>query len=95
MKLYRKGHDNKPQSSRATQRERDTERIEIKQNKSRHGKRDILAYANSKGSGEPAHLHNLSEPMLFTLVSGKPMGNFSQGTRHVVLLRGRACALKC
>ena len=37
------------------------------------GKKASIAYANSKGSGEPA---------LFAQVSGRPWGNFSQRTRR-------------
>ena len=34
------------------------------------------------------------EPILFAHINSRPRANFSQGTRHVALLRGRASALK-
>ena len=50
------------------------------------------AYANSKGSSEPVTVS--PEPMLFSHMSGRSRGNFSQRTRYVVLLRGWAWTLK-
>ena len=48
----------------------------------------------AKGSGEHAHSCSLAEPVLFAHEGGRLRGNFSQRTRHVVSLRGKACALK-
>ena len=54
----------------------------------RHEKRDVKEYANCKSPAVSP------KPMLFTNECGRPMGNFSQRTRHVVLLMGQACVLK-
>ena len=46
-----------------------------------HGKSVLIAYANSKGSGEPAHPRSLART--YAVRSRKlyrPMGNFSQRT---------------
>ena len=57
----------------------------------RRGKRANVAYANSRGSSEPAHSRRLAR---LAIRSHKKMKTFSQRTRHVPLLWGRACALK-
>ena len=55
----------------------------------------VIACANSKGSGEPAHPpHRIARTYAFTRVSGRPKDNFSQRTRCMASLRGRVCALK-
>ena len=56
-----------------------------------HRKRAIIAYMNSKVPGENAVS---PEPMSFAHVSDRTRRNYSKRTRHVALLRDRACALK-
>ena len=58
------------------------------------GKKPLKAYANSKVSGETARMRSLARTFAVRSLSGRPRENFSQRTRYVVLLWGRACALK-
>ena len=50
-----------------------------------YGKRADIACAKNTG---------LCEPMLFAYIAGRPKESFSQGNRHVALLRDWRCPLK-
>ena len=52
--------------------------------------KSLKAYAKVKGQ---ASLHSIARIYAVAHVSGRPAANFSRITRHVALIRGRACAL--
>ena len=63
-----------------------------------HGPRQanlvLIAYASSKGSGEPAHPRRLAEPPLLAHTSSESSGTSRQKARSLGRLNGWACAVK-
>ena len=60
----------------------------------RRGKRAVMVYANSKGSGETAHPAVSPELLQFAHVSGRPKRHFSQRASLINISKRPACALK-
>ena len=54
----------------------------------------LIAYASSKGSGEPAHPRSLARTSALAHTSSESRGTFRQKARSLAPLNGWACAVK-